>query len=333
MPADLQVRPLCRSGHSPRATFGANEKPPPAVPARLWRRARKREAVARPKSKARLIVSPSRRRNDPKTRKSWSPKHPAARLAAPEGTEWLWGRHAVEAALANPARTGFRRLLLAPRQGPCRQPPPTTAAGRRPRLSTTARSPPCSRQARVHQGYALLAEPLEGADLETIASPARGVILMLDQVTDPQNIGGDPALGRRLRRARGGGAGPPYAPALRRPGQGRRGGRPTSCRWRGWSICRAPWKSWPSSAGDRSGWTATPSARWTPRSTDQRQSWSLGSEGEGLAPPRRRALRYSRAHRHGRWIRESQRLVRGGGGAVPNARNSPIRRTPYPKRD
>ena len=41
----------------------------------------------------------------------------------------------------------------------------------------------------VHQGYALLAAPLASAALEEIGDPARGVILMLDQVTDPQNIG------------------------------------------------------------------------------------------------------------------------------------------------
>jgi 23S rRNA (guanosine2251-2'-O)-methyltransferase len=41
----------------------------------------------------------------------------------------------------------------------------------------------------VHQGLALSAQPLEPADLEDVASPARGLILMLDQVTDPQNVG------------------------------------------------------------------------------------------------------------------------------------------------
>ncbi len=41
----------------------------------------------------------------------------------------------------------------------------------------------------MHQGYALQAEPLESVDLDDIAAPAQGVILMLDQVTDPQNIG------------------------------------------------------------------------------------------------------------------------------------------------
>jgi 23S rRNA (guanosine2251-2'-O)-methyltransferase len=41
----------------------------------------------------------------------------------------------------------------------------------------------------VHQGIALLAEPLEGDGLEPFMMDPRGVLLMLDQLTDPQNVG------------------------------------------------------------------------------------------------------------------------------------------------
>ena len=41
----------------------------------------------------------------------------------------------------------------------------------------------------AHQGLALRAPVLEGVDLETLAEPAEGVIVMLDQITDPQNVG------------------------------------------------------------------------------------------------------------------------------------------------
>lgn len=41
----------------------------------------------------------------------------------------------------------------------------------------------------VHQGLAFKVAPLEGVALEDIAEPARGVIVMLDQLTDPQNVG------------------------------------------------------------------------------------------------------------------------------------------------
>ncbi len=41
----------------------------------------------------------------------------------------------------------------------------------------------------VHQGIALLAEPLESVDIETFAQSPSGLLVMLDQVTDPQNVG------------------------------------------------------------------------------------------------------------------------------------------------
>ena len=99
------------------------------------------------------------------------------------GLEWLWGRHAVEAALANPRREHFGRLVLAPGR--------TLQAERAPRPETLdnreiARLLP---QGAAHQGFALLAAPAETAGLEDVAWPAEGVILMLDQVTDPQNVG------------------------------------------------------------------------------------------------------------------------------------------------
>ena len=41
----------------------------------------------------------------------------------------------------------------------------------------------------VHQGLAFKVQPLEGVSLEDLAEPAEGVIVMLDQLTDPQNVG------------------------------------------------------------------------------------------------------------------------------------------------
>lgn len=41
----------------------------------------------------------------------------------------------------------------------------------------------------VHQGLVFKVAPLEGVALEDIAEPADGVIVMLDQITDPQNVG------------------------------------------------------------------------------------------------------------------------------------------------
>jgi 23S rRNA (guanosine2251-2'-O)-methyltransferase len=44
-------------------------------------------------------------------------------------------------------------------------------------------------QGAVHQGAALLGPLPEPTPLEALAADARGVLLMLDQVTDPQNVG------------------------------------------------------------------------------------------------------------------------------------------------
>ena len=135
---------------------------------------------------------PNRRRNDRNGPRSEGGKegHPA-RFHRREherpagGLEWLWGRHAVEAALANPRREGISRLLLAPGKAlgaaAGAAPPPEAMDNRE-----ISRLLPAGA---VHQGYALLSAALEPASLDEIGAPATGVILMLDQVTDPQNVG------------------------------------------------------------------------------------------------------------------------------------------------
>jgi 23S rRNA (guanosine2251-2'-O)-methyltransferase len=103
-------------------------------------------------------------------------------------SEWLWGWHAVQAALANPAREGFKRLLVAPAKAREVQ----EAAARlnlRPELVETADIARLLPSGAVHQGVALLADPLEGEPLAVLADRPHGVILMLDQLTDPHNVG------------------------------------------------------------------------------------------------------------------------------------------------
>ncbi len=103
-------------------------------------------------------------------------------------TDWLWGWHAVLAALANGDRTGFKRLLVAPAK--VRE---VEAAAHRLKLRPELLENPEIARAlpsgAVHQGVALLAEPLEGESLAFFAEHPRGVLLMLDQLTDPQNVG------------------------------------------------------------------------------------------------------------------------------------------------
>jgi 23S rRNA (guanosine2251-2'-O)-methyltransferase len=94
----------------------------------------------------------------------------------------------VNAALANPARSGFKRLLV----NPDRLKDIESAAARagvRPEPfdpGDIARQIPTGA---VHQGIALLPEPLEPTAIEDLAAAPAGMLLMLDQLTDPQNVG------------------------------------------------------------------------------------------------------------------------------------------------
>lgn len=101
--------------------------------------------------------------------------------------EWIWGNHAVEAALSNPARPPAKRLLVTPERAKRLAP----NLQRHPALQILetgdiARLLP---QGAVHQGIAMkVAEP-EPLSLAELGTPAQGVIVMLDQITDPQNVG------------------------------------------------------------------------------------------------------------------------------------------------
>jgi 23S rRNA (guanosine2251-2'-O)-methyltransferase len=109
-----------------------------------------------------------------------------ARPTAP--TFWLWGRHAVEAALANPRRPCLRLLATPPaleRLGP---------RAARPNLAVeTATAEAIARRIggdEVHQGLALEVGPLPALALDE-AVPAAGpcLLLALDQLSDPRNVG------------------------------------------------------------------------------------------------------------------------------------------------
>ncbi|WP_173577750.1 23S rRNA (guanosine(2251)-2'-O)-methyltransferase RlmB [Acetobacter fallax] len=109
---------------------------------------------------------------------------PSGRGAAPY---WVAGVHASQAALENPHRTVHRVLLSAEAQedfaGRLSVPLPS-ATERADRARFTALLGADT----VHQGVAVLVEPLEALDLED-ALERPGPVLVLDQVTDPRNVG------------------------------------------------------------------------------------------------------------------------------------------------
>lgn len=101
------------------------------------------------------------------------------------GTVVLYGLHAVKAALGNPART-VRRLLAtenaARRLAEDRVTSPIPPEIVRPTAIAERLTPDA-----VHQGLYAEVDPLPAANIEAI-SP-KGVVLVLDQITDPHNVG------------------------------------------------------------------------------------------------------------------------------------------------
>jgi 23S rRNA (guanosine2251-2'-O)-methyltransferase len=116
-----------------------------------------------------------------------------------DAERWIYGRHAVSAALANPERQWRVLAALAGQEPEAR----ALVAGARAlhrgvgeavRVLDRAGIAALLPHGAVHQGLALRVEPLAEPDLDAMlrqltASSGRQVIVALDQVGDPQNIG------------------------------------------------------------------------------------------------------------------------------------------------
>ena len=119
--------------------------------------------------------------------RSPQPRVQGGQQAAPSGTIWLYGLHPVAAALANPHRRVRRLVLTEEGQASLaeRLPPPWAAAHER---MDRARMDQLLGRDVVHQGIALLADPLPQPMLTAVLERP-GPLLVLDQVTDPRNVG------------------------------------------------------------------------------------------------------------------------------------------------
>ncbi len=128
------------------------------------------------------------------------PKKPAPgraggdRRAEPPAAEsnghfWLYGHHAVAAALKNPRRSCH--LLLATRQGLERLGDAARRRGVEIRITDPREIGRVVPQGAVHQGVALKVAPLQPRPLERVLAVqgAESLFLMLDQITDPRNVG------------------------------------------------------------------------------------------------------------------------------------------------
>lgn len=126
----------------------------------------------------------------------WSPRATEADpTAAPRASRGkvdadglLWGRHPVLAALANPARKGMGRLLATPDRAAELERESLTH-GHKVEIMEAQLLERMLPQGAVHQGLVFKVQPLDGVTLEDMAEPAEGIIVMLDQLTDPQNVG------------------------------------------------------------------------------------------------------------------------------------------------
>jgi len=129
--------------------------------------------------------------------RSRAPRSAAAKEPGGSG-HWLWGQHPVLAALANPKRR-IRRLLATADAQTTHAHALESAAQKRgsllPPIETQDRAkidlllPPGA----LHQGIALQCDPLPALAIEDLIAAADGqdnaVIIILDQVTDPHNVG------------------------------------------------------------------------------------------------------------------------------------------------
>jgi 23S rRNA (guanosine2251-2'-O)-methyltransferase len=104
----------------------------------------------------------------------------------PGGPYWLYGHHAVTAALANPERKILRLAQAGAGEVPVVEgheweqvPPDVLESWLPPRA--------------VHQGLAVKVHPLPDRGIEDVVAEAEGQehvqVMILDQVTDPQNVG------------------------------------------------------------------------------------------------------------------------------------------------
>ncbi len=125
------------------------------------------------------------------SRPAQRPRSPAAgsrsATSESEGRIWLFGLHAVRDALLNPRRRRHRLILT--RNAADRLADALPEAGLEPEVADARRFPAPLDPQSVHQGAALEVSPLDWGTLEDYAAGPAALILALDRVTDPHNVG------------------------------------------------------------------------------------------------------------------------------------------------
>lgn len=134
-------------------------------------------------------------------RKSGQSRHPAhpkrrqlrsrAAIRRPKSNHayWMFGIHAVSAALLNPARRKHRLVVSKNCFRKLRA--EIKSSGLRPEFAEGRKLTAVMGQDSVHQGVALKVSPLEVVSISSLQSMAgaRARVLLLDRVSDPHNVG------------------------------------------------------------------------------------------------------------------------------------------------
>ncbi|MDA8584978.1 23S rRNA (guanosine(2251)-2'-O)-methyltransferase RlmB [Rhodobacteraceae bacterium] len=116
----------------------------------------------------------------------WIIEKEQARRGAGQATLWLFGLHAVRDALANPKRVKLR--LVVTKNALDRLGDAVAASGLEPEISDPRKFAAPLDPGSVHQGAALEVRPLDWGPLVDLVQGG-GVVLCLDRVTDPHNVG------------------------------------------------------------------------------------------------------------------------------------------------
>lgn len=136
----------------------------------------------------RVESRPEKGRSPAPTGRSGGDSAPKPPRGKADADNFLWGRHPVLAALANPARRGMGRLMVTEDRA-AEIERENLANGHRIEVIDSAALARMLPAGAVHQGMVFKVQPLEGVSLEELAEDASGVIVMLDQLTDTQNVG------------------------------------------------------------------------------------------------------------------------------------------------
>lgn len=120
---------------------------------------------------------------------AWVVEKEQARRKASSETVWMFGLHAVRDALLNPKREKLRLVLT--RNATAKLEEAISASGLAPEIADPRKFPVPLDPGSVHQGAALEVRPLDwGAlDAAVLRPDARPLVLLLDRVTDPHNVG------------------------------------------------------------------------------------------------------------------------------------------------